>query len=490
MQAGFGSAVLIVLLGVVLMINAFRQPSRQLSVTPAESIDIDVDAVAEVLAEFLSVPSYSYDDRARMDRSQFRRLHEILEQRFPEAHRRLHVETINEMSLLYQWEGRDASRRPILLMSHLDVVPVERASRNKWVHPYDSGTIADGFAWGRGALDDKCGVIGIMAAVEHLVARGFIPERTVYFAFGHDEEVGGDDGNGAIAQHFAEHGVRFDFVHDEGGAILNGVIPGVPQPVAFIAIAEKTTAHLTLTARGEGGHVAMSGHSAILNLAEAIGRIEDHPLPIRMTGATESLLDFLGPEMPWPQRVVMGNRWLFGGLIGSRLARSPSTNAVVRSTLNITQLRTESAPNQNDTNAHAMLNARLLPGDTAEQVRDHVRSLVEDLVLCNGTPAIECQVMRSSAGEHVSPIDCAEFHALQRTIHEVFPDVVVAAGLTSVSTDASWYYGVTDKIYRFIPMRLKPDDVTRIHGINERIGIENMAEIVRFYVQLIRNSGQ
>jgi carboxypeptidase PM20D1 len=487
-RTAVGLAVFAVLCAALLVINAIRLPSRQLSVASPAETQLDSEALAAILAEFLAVPSYSADDRSQMDRGRFQQLHEILERRFPEAHRVLEHETINGMSLLYRWPGRDESLEPILLMSHLDVVPIEEASHSEWRFPPPQATVADGLVWGRGALDVKCGVIGIMAAVERLVRDEVTPDRTVYLAFGHDEEVGGEDGNGEIARRFQEQGTRFAFVHDEGGAILDDVVPGAPRPVAFIAIAEKGVAHLQITARGAGGHGSMPGRSAIVQLAEAITRIEKHPLPIRLTEPTQTFLDFLAPELPLPQKVVVGNRWLFGGLIGWQFSSSSSTNAVVRSTLNITQVGTDSVSNQNATVAHATINVRLLPGDTAEMARDHVQSLTADLRLGNGEPAIVCEITRARSESVTSPIDCDEFRTLQQTIHEVFPDALVAAGLTSVSTDSSWYYGVTDKVYRFIPMRLKPEDLVRIHGVNERIGVANLAEISRFYEQLIRNA--
>lgn len=231
----------------------------------------------------------------------------------------------------------------------------------------------------------------------------------------------------------------------------------------------------------------MPGRSAILNLAETITRIDEHPMPVRMTASTELLFDFLGPELPLPQRVVMGNRWLFSGLIAQQFTRSPSTNAVVRSTLNVTQIGTQTVKNQSAALATGTINARLLPGDTAQQACDHVHFLTQDLRI-DGKRAVNCQAEGESKGELISPVECAEFRNLQQTIHEVFPDMIVAAGLTSVSTDSSWYYDVTDKVYRFIPMRLKPEDVVRLHGVNEGISVENFGEIVRFYVQLIRNT--
>ncbi len=365
---------------------------------------------------------------------------------------------------------------------------MEEDSRNQWSHLPETRTVADGFVWGRGALDVKCGVIGIMAAIELLAKDGFVPERTIYLAFGHDEEVGGQDGNAAIAKRFANQQVRLGFVLDEGGAILDGIVPGSPQPVALVAIAEKRPVHLTITAHGEGGHGSMPGRSAVVNLAEAIVRLERNPMPARLTQATEALFDYLGPEMPLLQRTILGNRWLFRHLIAWQFSRRPSTNAVVRSTINFTQLQTNSESNQNATIATATVNARLLPGDSIDRVIDHISSVTRELRLSDGKPAIECKVERTPQGEGIAPVDCPEFFTLQHTIHQVFPDVIVAPGLTSVSTDSSWYYAVTDKIYRFIPMRVNSEDVVRIHGLNERIAVDNLGEIVQFYAQLLRNS--
>lgn len=467
------------------MAIAFQKPSRQLAVTPV-SVELDDRWLGERLAEMLAVPSYSYPRRDLMDPALFEQLHALIERRFPRTHEVLRREHVNQLSLLYQWPGSDPSLEPIMLMSHLDVVPVQEATRDQWQHP--QGTVADGFVWGRGALDVKCGVIGILGAVEHLIEAGFEPRRTLLLGFGHDEEVGGERGNAAIAALLAERGTRLACVLDEGGAILDGVIPNTPRPVAFVATAEKRAVHLKLVARGAGGHGSMPGRSAIVNLAEAIVRLQRHPMPARLSAPTRQMFDFLGPEMPLVPRVVMGNAWLFEGLIRRQLTASPETSAVVRSTLNVTQLSTESANNQNATFAEATVNVRLLPGDSPETVQEYVEKLTADLRLADGRPAITCDVARATKGDLVSPVECEEFRLLQRSIHEVFPDVIVAPGLTAVSTDSSWYYPVTDKVYRFIPMRLSPQDLTRIHGINERIAVENLGEIARFYSRFIRNA--
>jgi carboxypeptidase PM20D1 len=428
-----------------------------------------------------------------VDPAPFLRIHEILRERFPRVHETLACDKVNDLSLLYRWTGKDESLEPILLMSHLDVVPIEEGTRDQWYDKVGKAQFDEQFVWGRGALDVKCGVVGILSAVEHLVTEGFQPQRTVYIAMGHDEEVGGEYGNGEMARRFADEGLRFSFVLDEGGAILSEIIPGVSAPVAFVGIAEKRYAECEIVAIGEGGHGSMPGRSAISNLAEAIRRIEQQPMPTRMTVATATLFDFVGPEMPLPLRTVVGNRGLLEPLLTWQLARGSTTSAVVRSTINVTQVSSNSVSNANPTQAYATLNIRLLPGDTIEDVQNHLNRITADLQSHDhrsgkNVAAIKFEWMPIARGDLVSPTDCDEFRQIQKSIHEVFPDVTVAAGLTSVSTDSSWYYGVTDKVYRFIPMRVAGTDVARIHGINERIGIENMGEIARFFAQLLRNT--
>ena len=462
--------------------------SRQTTVEPAEPIEIDKQHLISVMRKFLAVPSYSYQDRSKMSADAFLELHRILRESYPNAHRVLERETVNELSLLYRWPGRDRSAAPILLMSHLDVVPVEQASEAEWTHPPKEATLADGYLWGRGALDVKCGVVAIMAALEQLCIDGFAPEQDLYFAFGHDEEVGGRDGNAVIAQQFLQQGIRFAFVLDEGGAILDGIIPGVDHPVAFVAIAEKRMAESTLTARGVGGHGSMPGRSAIVNLARAIDRMDQQPMPTRMTDATWKLFEYLGSEMPLLQGTVIANRRLFGSLVCRQLAARSSTAGVVRSTINVTRLSTSAVSNQNATVATATVNTRLLPGDSLDEVEAHVRRITDDILLPDGERAIEFRQGPVSNGDQIAPTDCDEFRMIQRTIQEVFPEVVVAPGLTAVSTDAAKYERVTDKIYRFIPMRVNQTDLKRIHGVDERIGVENLHEIVQFYIRLLHHA--
>ncbi|MEW4570733.1 M20/M25/M40 family metallo-hydrolase, partial [Tautonia sp. JC769] len=373
--------------------------------------------------------------------------------------------------------------KPILLMSHLDVVRAERGTEGDWTYPPFSGTVADGFIWGRGALDVKCGVLGLMEAVERLLSDGFRPASDVYLAFGHDEEIGGREGNLRIAQELRRRGVRFRFVLDEGGGVTEGIIDGIAAPVAFVGIAEKGYATVDLHAIGPEGHSSMPPpHTAVGRLCSAIDRLEAHPSPSRIDGATAAMLDYLGPEMPWPRRVALANRWLAGGLIARQFSGKPSLNGLIRTTRAATVIRGGETPNVLPARASATVNVRLLPGESAETAFDRIRALLAG-------EGVSCQLRATlSEPSRVSSVDSDGFGVLHRTIAEVYPGSVVAPGLSMVATDSRHYAAIADDIYRFLPLRVTADDLERIHGTDERIAVDDYAALIGFLARLIQNA--
>ncbi len=320
-------------------------------------------------------------------------------------------------SLLYTWKGTDATLPPVLLTSHLDVVPadvpadleppvsemLQEYSRmsldpskdhgvsrvdsrgslmnesESWQHPPFSGDIADGFIWGRGTLDDKVGVVGILEAVEGLVRAGYEPRRTVYLAFGQDEEVGGELGAQKIARQLASREIRLFFVLDEGTPVVRGIVPGVEAPVALIGVAEKGYVTLVMDVKAQGGHSSSPPeHTAIGLLAQAISRLEANPFPARLDGVAERFFVEVGPEMAFSRKLLFANLWLFRPLIVKALASSPATSPLVRTTTAITQIDGGTQENVLPREARAIVNFRLLPGDTVEGLRERVREVVDD----------------------------------------------------------------------------------------------------------------
>jgi carboxypeptidase PM20D1 len=468
----------------VLLIRMILIKSHQVQAPPVTDLTIDARATAEHLAGAVRFPTVSHENGANVEAAAFDGLHQYLQRTFPRVHATLSREVVGGYSLLYTWRGRRPELQPILLLSHQDVVPVEPGTEKDWTHPAFSGFVDGTWIWGRGTLDDKVGVMGILEAAELLLGRGFQPDRTVYLAFGHDEETGGSQGAAVIAALLRQRGVRPAFILDEGGAIAVGSIPGVAKPAAMVGTAEKGVLSVELVARGEGGHSSMPPpHGAIGSLAAAIAKLEEHQMPARLDGATRRSYQYLAPEMPFGPRLLLANLWLFAPLLTHQAITEPANNARVRTTTAPTIFQAGIKENVLPSEARAVVNFRTLTGDTIPKVLQHVRDVVG--------PGIQVRPT-GSANIEASPesdVRAPEFGVLQRTLAEAIPQVLVAPNLLSGSTDSKHYRDLSPNVYRFVPMRLTVTDLKRIHGSDERLGIENYGEIVRFYAQLLRNGG-
>ena len=334
-------------------------------------------------------------------------------------------------------------------------------------------------------------MLGALEAVEHLLGRGFQPRRTVYLAFGHDEELDGPRGAGKISELLAERGVHLAFTFDEGMPIVEGIVPGMSKPVALIGIAEKGYLALKLVARSERETQGDCGHSAIPprnaaigKLARAIVRLESNLMPAKLEEPMSGFFEFLAPEMDFGMRLLVANLWLFEPLLIDALEASPETDATIRSTTAVTIVRAGVKANVVPCTAEAVADFRILPSDSVAGVIDHVRTVIDD-------PFVSvAQIDLANEPTPVSDVDSWGFETVARTVREIFPDVAVAPGLVLAGTDSKHYVEVADANFRFTPARLGPDDVSRIHSVDERIRIDNYGEIIRFYIQLLRNTGE
>ena len=435
----------------------------------------------ENLAAAIRLETISHEDPAEFRREPFLAFHHFLEATYPQTHARLTREIVADYSLLYAWRGSDAQLAPVLITAHLDVVPVTPEALPDWEHPPFAGEIAGGFVWGRGALDDKGSLIAIFEAVEQLVADGFAPKRTIYLAFGHDEEVGGDRGAAAITELLRSRGVRLWMSLDEGLAVVRGA-GGITGSAALVGIAEKGFLTLELTARAPGGHSSTPPkQTAIGRLARAVQRLEENPLPARIEGVAEQTFDALAEQLPFERRIVIQNRAVFGPLLEWALARDPATNAMIRTTTAVTMVRGGVKENVLPQAATATVNFRLLPGDTVDGVIAQVRAILDD-------DSIEIVKRTADEASVVAPTDGPQFAAILAALHEVDPGLPVAPGLVLGGTDTKWYGQISDAGYRFVPFHFDPSDLARPHGTNERITVENIGWGVRFYGALIRHA--
>ena len=474
----------VVLLASVLLINTLRFTSKQIQVAPVPPVSVDEGSVASRLAQALRFQTVSYEDAGQIKGEEFRALHKYLEQTFPKVHSTLTKELVGDYSLLYTWKGRDETLRPILLMAHQDVVPVEPETLANWEQPPFEGRITDGHVWGRGAMDDKFALLSIMEAVEMQLVQGLQPRRTIYLAFGHDEEIGGYGGAAKIAELLRERNVELEYILDEGLAITEGVLPDVNKAVALIGIADKGYLSLELSVELESGHSSMPPpQTAIGVLSAAVTRLEERQMPASIEGVPRQTLEHIGPEMPFGKRLVMANLWLFKPLVERKLSASPSTNAGIRTTTAATIIDGGLKENVLPSRARAVVNFRPLPGDSSERIVAHVKEVIND-------PRVRVNKFGTSNGEPsaVSNINSEGFQIIQRTVRQVFPGVVVAPALCVGGTDSEHYAKLTNNIYRFSPLRLRPEDMKRLHGINERTSVKDYAGSVKFYYQLISNS--
>ncbi|HSL84735.1 MAG TPA: M20 family peptidase, partial [Thermoanaerobaculia bacterium] len=488
-----GALVLLAVLGVgaVVVVRAVSlEAARPGAPGPAEGADAppDLEAV-ERLAGAVRIATVSGPGEQIRPHA-LQRFRRYLAESFPRVHAELRRELVAGHSLLYTWPAEGAARgapgaaAPLVLLAHQDVVPAGPEAARSWTHPPFEGVVADGYLWGRGTLDDKASLLAILEAVEGLLADGFRPRRPVILAFGHDEEIGGR-GAVALAERLGRRGVEPFLVLDEGLAIADGLMPGIERPVALVGVAEKGYLSLVLRATGEGGHSsAPPRQTAVDVLARALQRLRGRPLRAGIDGPVEELFTTLAAEVPFDRRLVLANLWLFEPLVVRELASAPATDALLRTTTAPTMLDGSVKDNVLPTEATAVVNFRLHPRDTSEAVIAHVRRAVND-------PRVAVEVygeFRSEASP-AAPTGGPAWELLTGTIARVAPEAAIAPSLVLAGTDARHYTGLSRHVYRFVPFTIGPGDLERVHGIDERLALEDYGRMVRFYRALIEGAG-
>lgn len=478
-----GIVAILGLLLLLIWINVIRFSSRQIAVDPIEKVPVDAAAIQRLQAA-IRLPTVSYPDH--IDTAAFLQLDTLIRTSFPRVEASLERLPVNNFSQVFRWTGKQSDMAPVLLLAHLDVVPVEQEARSNWSHPPFSGELADGYVWGRGTLDDKVSAFAVLEAIEHLLQEGYTPNRTIYLAFGHDEEVSGSAGAQAIADFFARQQIRFEYILDEGQLILKNALPGLTPPLAMIGIAEK--GYLTLDLKvelEEGGHSSMPPPATAIGvLARGIDRLQENPFPARIDGATQGLFEFIGPEMSPLYKTLFANLWLTRPILSKQLSKGNASNAIIRTTTAPTIIQGGVRANVLPSQAQAKINFRILPGETVETVKTFVEQTIAD-------DRITVSIPEDNWSENPSAISGTNsfgFGVIQKTIQQVFPEAVVAPALVIGATDSRHYQAVSTQIYRFQPLVLDQSDLSRIHGIDERVSEAAYKDAIRFYLQLIRNS--
>lgn len=480
-------AGLCVLLAIIVVANTARLAGRAESADVAP-VSVAVDSVGAIarLSAAVRFETVSFEEGTRApDSAAFRALHEHLRASFPLVHERLARETIAGLSLLYTWRGTDTTLAPVVLMGHLDVVPVIPGTEPQWTQLPFSGAVADGHIWGRGTLDDKVSVLAVLEGAEGALRAGFLPRRTIYFAFGHDEEVGGS-GARAIKSALLARGIKPPvLVLDEGGAILPGAVVGARGTVALVGVSEKGFLSLHLSVKGVGGHSSTPPpHTAIGRLAAAITRLEASPFTLVLDGPTLEMMTRLRSTLPLAQRMVLSNLWLFEPLVIKEMSAQPAGAAVLRTTIAVTMVSGGVKANVLPIEASATVNLRIRPGESIASVTAHVARAIEDTGV-----TVKAVGFRAEP----SPVSDAKglgFTAIEKSLREVYsaPGLIVTPYMGTGGTDARIWSNVSTQTFRFLAVPMPADALSRAHGTNERVSVGGYLTAVRFYDRLLRNT--
>jgi carboxypeptidase PM20D1 len=474
--------VVVVLAAVVLVRTALLKPVETAAL-PVHSVTLDEAGAVKRFVGAIQIPTESKAD-APPDQTAMQQFRDYLQASFPKVHATMQREVLPDGALLFTWTGTDPSAKPVILMGHMDVVPVPQEALVKWTHPPYSGDLADGFIWGRGTADDKIHVLSLMEAAETLIDQGFTPARTILFAFGCDEENGGTYGAREIVKLLQSRGVKAEFVLDEGGAVVKGFLPGVDRSLAVVGIAEKGYVDLTLTTKGVGGHSSEPPvHTAIGQLSAALAKLEAHPFPGVMTPVLEEQYTAIAPYMPFGKKLVLANLWLFKPVIVAGALKDPVQAGSFHTTTAEDMVSGGFKDNALPPSARAVINFRILPGETTVSVTDRVKRVIDD----PGVSVVDEKANDPRNPSPVSPIDSEAYKTLTGTIKANFPNAIVSPYMVAAATDATWYTPLSPNVYRFLAFEADTSMLSMIHGVNERIAPEKYVKTVQFTAQLIQN---
>ena len=468
--------LLIIFVGVI-VIRTWNFKPKTSKVEKEEGIKIDVQGMTKRLSRMIQCKTISKMDESAVDWEAFHEFKRILPELYPLVHQACDGEAIGPTGLLYKWKGR-SSKAPIVLMSHYDVVP---ANEELWSKPAFEGIVEEDVIWGRGTLDTKGTLCGILEAAEHLISQNFVPENDVYFSFSGDEETSGPS-TPAIVEVLHERGVRPNLVLDEGGAIIENIFPGVAKACAVVGTGEKGYLDILLEAKGEGGHSsAPPAHTLVGKLAKAVVKIENKAFKPHFTPPVDALFDTLGRHSSIGMRTVFANLWCFKPLITLYFKmKGGELNALIRTTTAVTKMEGSKAFNVMPPKASVGINLRLLYSDSVDSAVAYIKKVIQD-------DSIEVKIIESRNASPNTPTDTRQWRQLEQTIKKNWGNVIVSPYLMLGATDSRHFCRICHHVFRFSAMPLTKEERGLIHGNDERIPVKTMIQTIEFYIRFLQS---
>lgn len=467
--------LLVLFFAVILLRTLFFRPAAAKAETP-ESVELDREGAVSALQALVGCRTVSRYDHAEEDDAEFEKLLALLPTLYPHVIGSLSLTRMDDRALLFRWKGKNEGD-PAVLMAHYDVVPVDETG---WEKPPFDGVIEDGVLWGRGTLDTKVTFNGVLFAAEQLLKAGFTPEHDIYFAFSGGEEVNGD-GARHIVNYFKEHNLTPSLVVDEGGAVVEGVFPGVKQPCALIGIAEKGMMDVRYSVSSAGGHAsAPKPHTPVGVLSRACTRVENHPFRFHITKSVAEMFDTLGRHSGFLYRMIFANLWCFAPVLDRLCKKSGGElNALMRTTVAFTRMKGSDASNVIPPTASMVSNIRLNPMDTMASGLEYLAGVIDD-------PSVKIEKIQGMDPSRISETDCDAYRKVARAVGDTWQGTIVSPYLMVQCSDSRHWGVLSDKVYRFSAMDLTAEERATIHGNNERIRTEVVGRAAEFFLRLMK----
>ena len=471
-----GLGIGFIALAAVVVVRALRFTPEAIEPANPDVIELDKEKIVADMVDMVRCKTVSYSEDELMEWEEYSKFQNLLKERFPVIHEKCTLEKIGRNGLLYYLKGK-SSEKPSVCMSHYDVVPVEEEA---WLKPAFEGIVEDGCIWGRGTLDTKGTLCGVMEALEKLLKEGYIPANDLYLSFSGEEEIDGATCREIVA-YLKEKGVKPAIVVDEGGAVVDKVFPGVDRECALIGIAEKGGVSYNFSMESQGGHASTPPvHSILGELSQAVCEIENHPFKRQLTKPVAEMFDTLGRHSTFLYRMIFANLWLFEGLLDLICKKSGGElNAMMRTTVAVTKMEGSKAYNVLPPRASFGINVRLMGTDTIESAMAYFKNVIKN-------DKIKIETVRGMNPSIYSDTSCEEWFKLKDVIHQTWPEAIVSPYLMMACSDSRHYCNITDRVYRFSAMRMSKEERAMIHGNNERVPIETLLKTVEFYVRLLR----